>query len=78
MMLEITEKERSSILYTAVFLELRSEHQEFEQIAKDLLENRDTLIKLLIRLGSVPPGTTRLVTSSRSVSDCHRTELSCT
>ena len=64
-MLEITEKERSAILYTAVFLELESEHQEFEQIAKDLLENRDTLIKLLIRIGSVPPGTTRLVTSSR-------------
>jgi len=74
-MVEITEKERATILYTAVFLELEAEHQEFEQIAKDLLENRDTLIKLLIRLGSLPPGTTRVTTDSQPIPDSLRNEL---
>ena len=65
MQVNISEKEKAAILYTTVFSELESEHQEFEQISKDLRENRDTLIKLLIRLGVVPHGTTRVTTDLR-------------
>ena len=75
-MVKITKKARATILYAAVFLELESEHQEFEQIAKDLLENRDTLIKLLIRLDVLPPGTTRVTTDARLREDSLCTELS--
>ncbi len=75
-MVKITKKEHAAILYTAVFLELESEHQEFEQIAKDMLENRDTLIKLLIRLGVLLPGTTRVTTDTQLRGDFQCTGLS--
>jgi len=65
-MVKITKKERAAILYAAVYLELEAEHQEFKQIAKDILENRDALLPLLIRLGSIPHGTIRVTTDSTS------------
>jgi hypothetical protein len=72
-MVKISKKERAAIFYATLWLELNAEHQEFKEIADQMLEHRDTLLPLLIRLGSLLPGTTRLTTVSQSRSDSLRT-----